>query len=106
MDKTGSQGAVDDESYDVGHVLVLLTDRNDMGEQRFSDVGRNLLVASTNQDRFAKKAIEKVDTTKKGKKKHAHYSESESEIVGEYGVYKDTLVMTETVRLVVTHSFA
>ena len=80
-------------------VLLLLADRYDLGELRFTDVDRNLLVASTNADAMARKAIRKEEEQKPEKKESVHYSKSESEIVGEYGIYKDNLAANERVVL-------
>ena len=69
-------------------------DKYDLGEFRFSDVGRNLLVASTEHTMSIKKPLLKPEEQVTVK---AHYSSSEhlSEIYGEYGVYVDNSVTNE-----------
>ena len=80
-----------------GDSLMLLTDRYDLGELRFTDIDRNLLVGSTNQDRFARTPVRKADAKKV--KAPEHYSKSLSDIVGESGTYKDNQVVNERIRL-------
>ena len=79
-------------------VLLLHTDRYDVGELRFTDLDRNVLVASTNADALARRAIPQ-DIESSSKKESVHYSKSESEIVGEYGVYKDNVSARERIFL-------
>jgi Glycosyltransferase sugar-binding region containing DXD motif len=90
--------------YFWGDVMTLLTDRYDIGELRFTDIDRNLLVASTNHDRFAKAPIEY--TTARSSKESVHYSKSDTDIVGEYRVYKDDMVTNENVKLFIQHRYA
>lgn len=86
-----------------GDALTLLGDRFDLGELRFTDIDRNLMVASTNQDRITGSAINYgLETPKKSP---VHYSKSETDIVGEFGTYKDDLVLNEQVRLRITHEY-
>jgi hypothetical protein len=65
-----------------------------MGEFRFTDVDRNLLVASTEFTMFVKKPLQKTESQPSMK---AHYSSQEhiSDIFGETGVYVDNLVTNE-----------
>lgn len=79
------------------NVLLLHTDRYDTGELRFTDLDRNLLIASTNADGLARQPIPRVDEMTVPKS--AHYSENESEIVGAYGVYRDNQTAGERIRL-------
>lgn len=89
-----------------GDALILLADRYDTGELRFSDIDRNLLVASTNQDRIAvSPIIQSSDAAGQSTKTPVHYSKSESDIVGEYGTYKDDQTANERVRLRIVHEF-
>jgi hypothetical protein len=82
-----------------GDILILHTDRHDLGELRFSDLGRNLLVASSNQDYFARSAVLfEADPQKMPQ----HYSKSESDIVGSTATYKDDKVSKERVVVKVT----
>lgn len=75
-------------------VLLLQTDRYDLGELRFTDIDRNILVASTNADASAQKAIPQR-TNHSSATASVHYSKSESEIVGAHGVYKDNMAAME-----------
>eukprot|EP00977_Amphora_coffeiformis_P024840 scaffold17318_cov169-Amphora_coffeaeformis.AAC.7 len=79
-------------------VLMLNTDRYDLGELRFTDLDRNILVASTNADALSREAI-RHNLTSSSKKESVHYSKSESEIVGEHGVYKDDQTANKRIRL-------
>lgn len=87
--------------YDWGDLLVLLLDRYDMGETRFTDVGRNLLVASTMQDRIVTRSLKEQT---KPVDKAPHYSKFESDIVGTRA-YKDDKVYDEQVRFEIVHSY-
>lgn len=93
-----------------GDALLLLADRYDLGELRFTDVDRNLLIASSNQDRIARSAIQiphddDFVSDVPLKTESIHYSKSESDIVGEYGVYKDYIARNENVRIHITHRY-
>jgi hypothetical protein len=90
--------------YFWGDVMTLLTDRYDAGELRFTDKDRNLLIASSNQDRFAKTPIEYTVT--RSTKESVHYSKSDTDIVGEYRVYKNDLVTNENVKLLIQHKYS
>lgn len=83
--------------YFWGDALTLLSDRYDLGELRFTDVERNLLVASTNQDLIAKEAIKVFDDEEEISS--LHYSKSETNVVGEAKIYRDSLVSNEQVRI-------
>jgi hypothetical protein len=99
-----SMGYHQPTDYFWGDVMTLLTDRYDIGELRFTDMDRNLLVASTNQDRFAKAPIEYTITN--ASKESVHYSKSDTDIVGEYRVYKDDIVTNQNVKLLIQHNYA
>jgi hypothetical protein len=88
-----------------GDALILSTDKFDMGELRFTDINRNLLIASSNQDVFAKTPLSQSEYEQI--KTPAHYSEcnTKSDIVGEFGTYKDDQVANERIRLQVIHTF-
>jgi hypothetical protein len=86
-----------------GDAMTLLTDRYDLGELRFTDIDRNLLIASTNHDRIAKSPIEESHVIVS--KESAHYSKSDTDIVGEYRVYKDNKSANENVKLVIRHVY-
>ena len=90
-----------------GDALTLLADRYDLGELRFTDIDRNLVVGSTDQDLVAKTAIirEKDGLAEVRNKMPIHYSKSETDIVGEIGVYKDALVANEQVRVKIRHEY-
>lgn len=81
-------------------VLFLHTDRYDAGELRFTDLDRNILVASTNADALARKPIISENKSNPvAKKESVHYSKSESEIVGSHGVYRDNIAANEWITL-------
>ena len=81
-------------------VLFLHTDRYDIGELRFTDLDRNILVASTNADALARKPLPTENKSSSvSKKESVHYSKSESEIVGSHGIYKDNTVANERIVL-------
>jgi len=88
-----------------GNALTLLADRYDLGELRFTDIDRNLLIASSNQDRIAKSPIDVMEIEQAPKKTPIHYSKTESDIVGEFGTYSNSLSANEQVRLVITHEY-
>jgi hypothetical protein len=90
-----------------GDTLILSTDRFDLGELRFTDINRNLLIASSNQDLFATKAPLRQSESDAPIETPAHYSQSntKSDIVGEFGTYKDDQVVNERIRLQVIHTF-
>jgi hypothetical protein len=69
-------------------------DKYDMGEFRFTDIDRNLLVASTEFTMLIKKPLEKREAQPSMK---AHYSSQEhiSDVFGETGVYIDNFVADE-----------
>ena len=79
-------------------VLILNTDRYDLGELRFTDLDRNILIASTNADALSRQAI-RQDVIPSTKKEPVHYSKSESEIVGEHGIYKNDQTANKGIRL-------
>jgi hypothetical protein len=79
------------------NVLLLHTDRYDTGELRFTDLDRNLLVASTNADGLARQPIPRED--ERIVQTSVHYSRSESEVVGAHGVYRDDKAAHERIRL-------
>ena len=76
----------------IGDVLVLLADRYDLGELRFTDIDRNLLVASTNADDFSKTPMRVGDESERATP--AHYSQSESDIAGSERTYRDDLALS------------
>ena len=89
---------------DWGHAMTLLLDRYDLQEQRFSDVGRNLLVASTNPDRVLTRPLREQKPAHETKKVALHYSNFESDIVGSRA-YADDVSNNERVYLRIQHSF-
>jgi hypothetical protein len=94
----------------MGDVLILLTDRYDLGEMRFTDVDRNILVASSNADKFSssrlgdKKFASYVSSTNGQQKTPVHYSKFENDIVGAQGIYKDNQVLNTRIRIQIAHS--
>jgi Glycosyltransferase sugar-binding region containing DXD motif len=87
------------KNYNWGNAFTLLADRNDLGELRFTDIHRNLLIASSDQDRITKTPIS--DGKPRIFNPSTHYSKSETDIVGEHGVYKDDIAFEENVKVVV-----
>lgn len=93
--------------HDWGDVLLLLLDRYDMGELRFTDIGRNLLVASTNQDRVLTRPLyEQQQRQQQHEKpeKGLHYSNFESDVVGTR-MYSDDRTSNERIRIQIVHSY-
>jgi hypothetical protein len=88
-----------------GDALILSTDRFDLGELRFTDINRNLLIASSNQDLFAKKPLSQSESEQIETPAHYSTSNTKSDIVGEFGTYKDDQVVNEHIRLQVIHTF-
>jgi Glycosyltransferase sugar-binding region containing DXD motif len=89
----------------MGDVLILLTDRYDLGELRFTDIDRNLLVASSNADKFSSTRL--LSTSDQKKEKTAtpvHYSKFEHDIMGSQGIYKDNQVLNKKIIIQLTHS--
>jgi Glycosyltransferase sugar-binding region containing DXD motif len=99
---TSEREAYPSPSGNWGHALTLLADRYDLGELRFTDLDRNLLIASSNQDRIAKGAIHIGDQSKTNS---IHYSKSETDIVGEYATYNDDKVTNERIRIEILHQY-
>ena len=94
-------GNMEDDYF--GHGLVLLADRYDLGELRFSDVDRAVLVASTDQDKLIKKPMvfDTKDRENRPTRQGEHYSKSETDVMGTSGVYVDNLVTNEYVKLTI-----
>ncbi|KAL7575452.1 hypothetical protein ACA910_007351 [Epithemia clementina (nom. ined.)] len=99
-----------DNDDDWGDGLVLLTDKYDLGELRFSDVDRALLVASTDADKtitspLVDTTIGKMDgITHRRQQQGAHYSKSETDIMGSSGLYVDNLISNLFVKMTIHHS--
>ena len=87
----------------------LQADKYDLGELRFTDPDRNILVASTEQTLISKSATENYLTSVKKKvapmAEKSHYSSPQyaSDIFGATGVYADSLVTNENYVLHVEH---
>jgi hypothetical protein len=93
---------------EIGDALLLIASRADMGALRFSDVDRNMIVASTGMIELSKDPILSVDEiiaqAQKGEgTSHVHYSQFEhvNDVFGAEGIYVDNLVTNEEVTLVV-----
>lgn len=88
----------------IGEALVLRGDKFDMNAFRFTDVDRNLIVASTDMIDLTSNPLETTKET--ALRKPAHYSETEviDDLFGAKGVYVDNMVTNEEIRLAVTHS--
>jgi len=100
------KGTKHDGGYDWGDVLLLLLDRYDMGELRFTDVERNIILASTNQDRISTRPLsEQRNDSTTTSNVALHYSNFESDIVG-MRAYIDGFAYNERVLLEIEHSYA
>jgi hypothetical protein len=80
-----------------------------MGEMRFTDIDRNLLVASTEHTMFTKNPFETTSSNLDHLEHHhakSHYSSKEhvDDIFGATGVYIDNLVTNEIFTLNVYRS--
>jgi hypothetical protein len=89
---------------DIGDALLLIASRADMGALRFSDVNRNMIVASTGMTELSKDAIltaEQAGEIHQGETSHVHYSSFEhvNDVFGTQGIYVDNLVSNEVIKL-------
>ena len=95
---------------DHGDVLILVGDKHDLGEFRFSDPERNFIVASTDlQDLDRSRFSWETEGTSRGR--HAnrlHYSNSRKymRVWGSDGVYVDDEVTDETIHISASYSQA
>lgn len=97
-------GVAHDDSEGLGDALLLIASRADMGALRFSDVDRNLLVASTGMTELSKDPIltlEEVAQIRGEEASHVHYSSFEhvDDVFGAAGIYVDSLVTNENIKL-------
>lgn len=89
----------------LGDSLLLIASRADMGALRFSDVDRNLMVASTGMTELSKDPIitmeELAQVQEAEQASHVHYSNFEhvNDVFGAEGIYIDSLVTNENVKL-------
>jgi len=99
---------------DIGDVLFLLGDKDDLGAFRFSDPDRNLIVASTDvpglsgKPMSSRRVVGKEGSVRKKKKVKPHYSVTNGgqKLWGTHDVYADDLVDEEHITLVVSHDTA
>ena len=96
-----------DGDDDIVDALLLIASRADMGALRFSDVDRNLMVASTGMTEISKEPILSVEEASKAREKevsHVHYSKFEhvNDVFGAEGIYVDNLVTNENIKLKLT----
>lgn len=89
---------------DIGDVLLLIASKADMGALRFSDVDRNMIVASTGMTELSKNAIltvEQASEIREVETSHVHYSTFEhvNDVVGAQSIYVDNLVSNELIKL-------
>jgi hypothetical protein len=92
---------------DIGDALLLIASRADMGALRFSDVNRNMIVASTGMTELSKDPIltvEQAGEIREVKTSHVHYSEFErvNDVFGAQSIYVDNLVSNELIRLMIS----
>ena len=88
---------------ELGDVLILMQDKNDMGAMRFTDVERNVLVASTDMPGLSKKPLSPKGFFRKSETT-PHYSKAASgwkgfHIWGRNDIYIDSLMSNELVKL-------
>uniref|UniRef100_A0A7S3Q711 Uncharacterized protein n=1 Tax=Chaetoceros debilis TaxID=122233 RepID=A0A7S3Q711_9STRA len=105
---------------DLGDIMILMADKEDLGALRFTDVERNVIFASTDMPGLSKDRLDNLNPTNNiqrigqrhagtnqeeelrqtGKKKEPHYKMSGrgSWLWGTRGVYKDDLVSEKMVR--------
>lgn len=93
--------------HNIGDALLLIASRADMGALRFSDIYRNLMVASTGMTELSKDPIHTVEEASRVQEEdtsHIHYSQFEhvNDIFGAEGIYVDNLVTNEVVKLIVS----
>jgi hypothetical protein len=83
---------------------MLQADKQDMGYFRFSDVDRNLVVASTDMTDLSKKPL--VDSERRFLRPHYSETEFASDVYGSEGVYVDKHAVDESIeiKLNVLHS--
>lgn len=87
----------------VGDALLLIASRADMGALRFSDVDRNMMVASTGMTDLSKDPILTLEEAAQAREEeisHVHYSmfEHVNDVFGAEGIYVDNLVNNEVIR--------
>lgn len=75
-----------------------------MNAFRFTDIDRNLIVASTDMIDLTSTPLE---AKRENLRQPAHYSETEAldDVFGTKGVYKDNMVTNEKIRLKVTREY-
>jgi hypothetical protein len=93
-----------DDDDDIGDALLLIASRADMGALRFSDVNRNMIVASTGMTELSKDAIltvEQAGEIRQVQTSHVHYSNFEHvhDVFGAQGIYVDNLVSNEAIQV-------
>jgi len=94
------------DSDAVGNVLFLLADKDDLGEFRFSDPERNIMVASTELAGLLKSPMKYEKDQRIGLRQKPHYSISTrrpQQLWGTYDVYADDMDVDEEVTLNVSH---
>jgi hypothetical protein len=94
---------------DVGDALLLIASRADMGALRFSDVDRNMIVASTGMTELSKDPIlafeDQLKQASEVEASHLHYSSFEhaNDVFGADSIYVDNLVTNEWIRVKISH---
>jgi hypothetical protein len=92
----------------VCFVASCKVDKSDHGAFRFTDIDRNLLVASTDLPGISKTPLQTIESTMNRRLRpateheteKAHYSGTgQSQVWGTDGVYKDNMVNNEIIRL-------
>lgn len=91
------------DNASIGDSLILRGDKFDMNAFRFTDVDRNIIVASTDMIDLTSTPL--ASKHKGALRKSLHYSEIEAmdDLFGARGVYVDDLVVNEDIRLEVLY---
>jgi hypothetical protein len=89
---------------EFGDSLVLKGDKFDMNAFRFTDIDRNLIVASTDMIDLTTTPLE---ARKESIRRPAHYSDTEAldDVFGTKGVYIDNMVTNELIKLEVAREY-
>jgi len=92
---------------EIGSVMFLVADKDDLGAFRFSDPERNIIIASTELTGLSKSPMlyeTQNNNGKKGLRQKAHYSVSTrgQQLWGTHDVYADDFDVDEQVSLIVS----
>lgn len=92
-----------DSFSDLGDVMILMQDKNDLGAMRFTDVERNILVASTDMPGLSKLPLSTSGSIRKSQgRKHYSLAAMGSWLWGTRDIYNNMNVSNEYVNLQVS----